>query len=169
MLALHTRWCELTAMPTQVNRRDFLRGAEALALAALMNRAYDHLSPEDVAADENYWNTIRRAYVPDPTILNLNNGGVAPSPITVLEAEIEAIRYSNQLPSYRMWHDLEPRIEDVRKTLARMWNADPECLAIRRNPSESLQIANFCLHLQPRDQVLTTSLPSPHLPTTRHP
>jgi len=76
-------------MPTQVNRRDFLLGAEALALAAVLNRAYARLSPEDVAADENYWNTIRRAYVPDPTILNLNNGGVAPSPTTVLEAEIE--------------------------------------------------------------------------------
>src|SRR5229473_2742261 len=166
MLALQTLWCGLTAMPTQVNRRDFLLGAEALALAAILNRAYAHLSPEDVAADENYWNTIRRAYVPDPTILNLNNGGVAPSPTTVLEAEIEAIRYSNQLPSYRMWHDLEPRIEDVRKTLARMWNADPECVAITRNASESLQIAQFGLDLKPGDEVLTTSQDYPRMITT---
>jgi isopenicillin-N epimerase len=153
-------------MPTQVNRRDFLFGAEALALAAILSRAYAHLSPEDVAADENYWNTIRRAYVPDPTILNLNNGGVAPSPATVLEAEIEAIRYSNQLPSYRMWHDLEPRIEDVRKILARMWNADPECIAITRNASESLQIAQFGIDLQPGDEILTTSQDYPRMITT---
>jgi isopenicillin-N epimerase len=166
MLALQAFWCELTAMSTQVNRRDFLFGAEALALAAILNRDYAHLSPEDVAVDGNYWNTIRRAYVPDPTILNLNNGGVAPSPTTVLEAEIEAIRYSNQLPSYRMWHDLEPRIEDVRKTLARMWNADPECIAITRNASESLQIAQFGLDLQPGDEVLTTSQDYPRMITT---
>src|SRR6266481_2419094 len=166
MLALQSCWQEFTDMPTEVNRRDFLRGAEAVVLAAVLNRAYAHVSPEDVARDEDFWKGIRGAYAADPKILNLNNGGVAPSPATVLDAEIEAIRYSNQLPSYRMWHDLEPRIEDVRKTLARMWNADPECIAITRNASESLQIAQFGLDLQPGDEVLTTSQDYPRMITT---
>ena len=153
-------------MATEVNRRDFLRGAEAVVLAAVLNRAYAHVSPEDVARDEDFWKGIRGAYGGDPKILNLNNGGVAPSPARVLDAEIEAIRYSNQLPSYRMWHDLEPRIEDVRKSLARMWNADPECIAITRNASESLQIAQFGLDLKPGDEVLTTSQDYPRMITT---
>jgi isopenicillin-N epimerase len=153
-------------MTAQVNRRDFLLGAEALVLASFVNRTYTHASVEEVAGDENYWDTIRRAYVPDPKILNLNNGGVAPSPSPVLDAEIEAIRYSNQLPSYRMWHDLEPRIEDVRKALARLWSADPECIAITRNASESLQIAQFGIDLQPGDEVLTTSQDYPRMITT---
>src|SRR6266700_5887899 len=157
---------EFTIMPTEVNRRDFLRGAEAVVLAAVLNRAYAHVSPEDVARDEDFWKGIRGAYGSDPKILNLNNGGVAPSPATVLDAEIEAIRYSNQLPSYRMWHDLEPRIEDVRKSLARMWSADPECIAITRNASESLQIAQFGLDLKPGDEVLTTSQDYPRMITT---
>ncbi len=153
-------------MPTEVNRRDFLRGAEAVVLAAVLNRAYAHVSPEDVARDEDFWKGIRGAYGSDPKILNLNNGGVAPSPARVLDAEIEAIRYSNQLPSYRMWHDLEPRIEDVRKSLARMWSADPECIAITRNASESLQIAQFGLDLKSGDEVLTTSQDYPRMITT---
>ncbi len=153
-------------MPTEVNRRDFLRGAEAVVLAAVLNRAYGHVSPEDVARDEDFWKGIRGAYGSDPKILNLNNGGVAPSPARVLDAEIEAIRYSNQLPSYRMWHDLEPRIEDVRKSLARMWSADPEYIAITRNASESLQIAQFGLDLKPGDEVLTTSQDYPRMITT---
>ncbi len=166
MLALQSGWQEFIDMPTEVNRRDFLRGAEAVVLAAVLNRAYAHVSPEDVARDEDFWNGIRGAYGSDPKILNLNNGGVAPSPATVLDAEIEAIRYSNQLPSYRMWHDLEPRIEDVRKSLARMWSADPECIAITRNASESLQIAQFGLDLKPGDEVLTTSQDYPRMITT---
>ncbi|MGA3212723.1 MAG: aminotransferase class V-fold PLP-dependent enzyme, partial [Terriglobales bacterium] len=101
-----------------------------------------------------------------PKILNLNNGGVAPAPTVVLDAEVEAVRYSNLLPAYRMWHDLEPRIEDVRKTLARMWNADPECIAITRNASESLQIAQFGLNLEAGDEVLTTSQDYPRMITT---
>src|SRR5437763_1275401 len=147
-----------TNMSAEVTRRDFLYGAEAVALAAVLNRAYAHVAPEDLAGDEEYWKKIRAAYARDPKLINLNNGGVAPSPNSVLEAEIEAIRYSNQLPAYRMWHDLEPSIEDVRKKLAQMWNADPECIAITRNASESLQIAQFGLDLQPGDEVLTTSL-----------
>src|SRR6266704_950472 len=166
MLALQSCWGEFTIMPTEVNRRDFLRGAEAVVLAAVLNRAYAHVSPEDVARDEDFWKGIRGAYGSDPKILNLNNGGVAPSPARVLDAEIEAIRYSNQLPSYRMWHDLEPRIEDVRKSLARMWSADPECIAITRNASESLQIAQFGLDLKSGDEVLTTSQDYPRMITT---
>ncbi|MGB9466428.1 MAG: aminotransferase class V-fold PLP-dependent enzyme, partial [Candidatus Acidiferrum sp.] len=152
-------------MSTELNRRDFLLGAEAIVVASVLNRTYAHVSPEDVAGDENFWNKIGAAYGRDPKILNLNNGGVAPAPAVVLDAEIEAIRYSNQLPSYRMWRDLEPKIEDVRTRLARMWNADPECIAITRNASESLQIAQFGIDLEPGDEVLTTSQDYPRMIT----
>jgi isopenicillin-N epimerase len=152
-------------MQTQLNRRHFLLGAEAIVVAGFLNRAYAGVSAEDVAGDESYWKSIRDAYGHDPTILNLNNGGVAPAPSSVLDAEIEAIRYSNQLPSYRMWHDLEPKIEDVRTRLARMWGADPECIAITRNASESLQIAQFGIDLAPGDEVLTTSQDYPRMIT----
>jgi isopenicillin-N epimerase len=153
-------------MSAEVSRRDFLYGAEAVVLASLLNRAYASVAPEDLAGDEEYWKKIRAAYSRDPKLINLNNGGVAPSPNSVLEAEIDAIRYSNQLPAYRMWHDLEPGIEEVRKNLAQMWGADPECIAITRNASESLQIAQFGLDLQPGDEVLTTSQDYPRMITT---
>ena len=151
---------------TELNRRDFLLGSEALLLTAALYPAYSQTAPEDVATDEGFWETIRRAYVCDPKLINLNNGGVAPAPSSVLDAEIEAIRYSNLLPSYRMWHDLEPHIEDVRKSLATKWNTDPECIAITRNASESLQIAQFGLDLAPGDEVLTTSQDYPRMITT---
>jgi len=152
-------------MQIQMNRRNFLLGAEAVVVASLLNRAYAGVSAQDVASDETYWKSIRDAYGHDPTILNLNNGGVAPAPTSVLDAEIEAIRYSNQLPSYRMWRDLEPKIEDVRTRLANMWGADPECIAITRNASESLQIAQFGIDLAPGDEVLTTSQDYPRMIT----
>jgi isopenicillin-N epimerase len=152
-------------MQTQLNRRNFLLGAEAVVMAGILNRAYAGASPEEVAGDEEFWKKTRSAYPVDPKILNLNNGGVAPAPAAVLDAEIEAIRYSNQAPSYRMWRDLEPKIEDVRTRLARLWNADPECIAITRNASESLQIAQFGMDLEPGDEVLTTSQDYPRMIT----
>ena len=149
-----------------VTRRSFLYGAEALAIVAALDRAYAHVPPEAVAADEGFWAEIRRAYVRDPELLNLNNGGVAPAPTSVMDAQIADIRYSNLAPAQRMWGELEPRIEDVRKAMARMWEADPECIAITRNASESLQIAQFGLDLKPGDEVLTTSQDYPRMITT---
>jgi len=166
MLATQGHGREVPDMSTKMNRRDFLIGAEAIVLATVLNRAYAGVTPETVAGDEEFWEKIRSAYGHDPKFLNLNNGGVAPSPTAVLEAEIESIRYSNQLPALRMWRDLEPKIEDVRKKLASMWNADPECVAITRNASESLQIAQFGLDLAPGDEVLTTSQDYPRMITT---
>ncbi len=92
-------------MRKELNRRTFLLGAEAIVVAAFLNRAYAGSFLEDVAGDENFWNGIRSAYVRDPSIVNLNNGGVAPAPTMVLDAEIEAIRYNNHYsrPAYRMW------------------------------------------------------------------
>lgn len=153
-------------MAAGLNRREFLRGAEALALVAAANRVYAGKLPEQVASDEDFWREIRRAYVRDPKLINLNNGGVAPAPTSVLEAEIDAIRYSNLLPVVRMWTDLEPKIEDTRKKIAALWSADPETIAITRNASESLQIAQFGLDLKPGDEVLTTSQDYPRMITT---
>lgn len=153
-------------MPSEVSRREFLCGAEAIVVAAALSRAYANVAPGAVVADEDYWKQIRSAYTRDPQFINFNNGGVAPAPTAVLDAEVEAIRYSNQLPAYRMWHDLEPNIENVRKRLAGMWGADPECIAITRNASESLQIAQFGLDLKPGDEVLTTSQDYPRMITT---
>ncbi len=148
------------------NRREFLLAGQALAITAALNRTYAHALPHQLSADEKFWAEVRAAYVRDPKILNLNNGGVAPAPTIVLEAEIEAIRYSNYSPSYRMWRELEPRIEDVRKKLAEMWNADPACIAITRNASESLENAQLGIDLQPGDEVLTTSQDYPRMITT---
>src|SRR5215472_4311143 len=153
-------------MSTEVSRREFLYGAEALVLASLLNRAYAHVAPEDLAGDEEFWGKIRSAYLRDPKLINLNNGGVAPAPTSVLDAEIEAIHYSNQLPAYRMWHDLEPGIEDVRKKMAQMWSADPECIAITRNASESLENAQLGIDLAPGDEVIATSQDYPRMITT---
>ena len=76
-------------MSTEVSRREFLYGAEALVLASLLNRAYAHVAPEDLAGDEEFWGKIRSAYLRDPKLINLNNGGVAPAPTSVLDAEIQ--------------------------------------------------------------------------------
>ncbi len=113
-------------------------------------------SVEDVAADEDYWFEIQQAFTVDRSIVNLNNGGVSPSPRIVQDAMRRYLEYSNQAPVYTMWQVLEPQIESVRRRLAAAFGCDTEEMAITRNASEALEICQLGLDLKPGDEVLTT-------------
>ncbi len=111
----------------------------------------------DVARDETYWREVQQAFTLDRTIINLNNGGCCPSPRVVHEAFKRYLDLSNQAPVYHMWQVLEPNIESVRRTLSADAGADMETVAITRNASEALQIAQLGLDLKPGDEVVTTN------------
>jgi selenocysteine lyase/cysteine desulfurase len=111
----------------------------------------------DVAADEDFWREVQQAFTVDRTLINLNNGGVSPSPRVVQDAMRRYLEYSNQAPVYTMWQILEPQIESVRQGLAAAFGCDPEEMAITRNASEALEICILGLDLQPGDEILTTN------------
>jgi DNA-binding transcriptional MocR family regulator len=114
-------------------------------------------SPSEVAQDEDFWFEVAQAFTVDRSLINLNNGGVSPSPAWVQEAMKQHLDYSNKAPVYTMWRILEPQRETVREGLAREWGVDPEEVALTRNASESLQICQFGYDLQRGDEVLTTT------------
>ncbi len=120
----------------------------------------------DLASDEDFWREIQDAFTVDRSIVNLNNGGVCPSPKVVQDALRRYLEFSNQVPVYTMWEILEPQIESVRQQLARAFGCDPEEMAITRNASEALEICQLGLDLQPGDEVLTTDQDYPRMLTT---
>jgi isopenicillin-N epimerase len=151
-------------------RREFLSGMAAAGLAAqpvFRERAIRSLfranaiagdrPPYALADDESYWAEIQRAFDSDRTMINLNNGGCSPTPSHVLEAMIRDLRFSNELPVEHMWRVLEPRIESVRRDLAREFGCDPEEMAITRNASEANEIMIFGLDLKRGDEVVITN------------
>ena len=130
---------------------------EGLGRVAAAGRPVDGRSAQEVASDETYWREIQQAFTLDRTIINLNNGGCCPSPRVVHEALKRYLDISNQAPVYHMWQILEPNIETVRRGLAARFGCDPEELAITRNASEALQIAQLGIDLRAGDEVLTTN------------
>jgi selenocysteine lyase/cysteine desulfurase len=56
-----------------------------------------------------------------------------------------------------MWQILEPNIESVRRRLAAAFGASPDEIAITRNASEALQIAQLGVDLHAGDEVVTTN------------
>src|SRR5262249_26622395 len=162
-----------------MKRRSFLKAVQgAAAMTALASFREDGLSrilgatrglddsPEALAKDESFWREIQQAFTVDRSLINLNNGGVSPSPRVVQDALQRHLAFSNEAPVHTMWRVLEPQIETVRQRLARNFGCDPEELAITRNASESLEICILGLDLKPGDEVLTTNQDYPRMLTS---
>jgi isopenicillin-N epimerase len=159
------------------DRRSFLHslaaGAAAVSLPSFNAGAVRRLqdanaiaaarSASSVAEDEAYWSTIQRAFDLDRTMINLNNGGCSPAPTHVLEQMIRDLRFSNELPVDHMWNVLEPRIESVRRELAREFGCDTEEMAITRNASEANEIMILGTDLQRGDEVILTTQNYPRM------
>src|SRR5450631_3993027 len=112
---------------------------------------------DTVARDEDFWFNIRHAFTVDRNMINLNNGGVSPSPKIVMDTETRYLEMENLNPSYYMWNVLDPGVETVRRRLARMFGADPEEIAITRNASEANEIIQLGMHLKAGAEVITTN------------
>jgi isopenicillin-N epimerase len=151
------------------HRRDFLATlaragiavpvfrSDALASVLRAERLAIGKAAAPLAEDESYWGEIQRAFDADRTLINLNNGGVSPTPTHVLEAMIRDIRFSNEVPVEHMWGVLEPRIESVRRELAKEFGCDIEEMAITRNASEANETMILGLDLKRGDEVIVTT------------
>lgn len=120
-------------------------------------------SAEVLARDEDFWFNIREAFLVDRTMINLNNGGVSPSPKIVVETEKRLLEIENMTPTYYMWRILDPGVERVRERLAETFGCDPEEIAITRNACEALEIVQFGLDLKRGDEVITTNQDYPRM------
>src|ERR1700752_1335648 len=162
-------------------RRDFLLLAgKGLGLATLAVPTLDsllkdieaatrnvaHLSPEQVAMDEDYWSVIQNSFTVTRGIVNLNNGGVSPSPRIVTEALVRYIWEQEECTAYTMWEILEPQSETIRTGLAELFGCDREEIAITRNASESLEILLDGMDFKAGDEILTTTQDYPRMLTT---
>jgi len=125
-----------------------------------------HLTPEQVAMDEDYWSVIQNSFTVTRGIVNLNNGGVSPSPRIVTEALVRYIWQQEDATAYTMWQLLEPQSETIRTGLAEIFGCDREEIAITRNASESLEILLMGMDFKPGDEILTTTQDYPRMLTT---
>jgi isopenicillin-N epimerase len=156
-----------------MNRRLFFQLAAGTAavtttidrLAAAGRSVKDH-TPEEVAADEDFWTEVRGAFTIDRNIINLNNGHVSPAPLIVQEAMRRYLDYSNMGPWHTMINVLERQVETVRRRIAETAGCDPEEIAITRNASESLENAQYGIDLKRGDEVLTTNQDYPRMLNT---
>jgi selenocysteine lyase/cysteine desulfurase len=129
------------------------------------NREVSGLPPEQVAENEEYWLRIRRAFSLDANHVNLNSGSVSPAPRAVYEAMDRYWQMTNMSPSLLVDDYIQPGIEQVRRRLAAMLGCSVEEVALTRNTSESLQIAQMGLTLKSGDEIVSTTQDYPRMNT----
>jgi selenocysteine lyase/cysteine desulfurase len=120
-------------------------------------------TPQELAADEEYWSVIQQAYTVNPNMVNLNNGGVSPSPRVVQEAVERFNQLSNEAPSYYMWRILDQGREPVRYKLATLAGCSPNEIAINRNATEALNTVIFGYPFKAGDEVIGTKQDYPNM------
>jgi len=121
------------------------------------------LTPQALATDEDYWSVIQQAYTVNPNMVNLNNGGVSPSPRVVQEAVERFNQLSNEAPSYYMWRILDQGREPVRYKLATLAGCSPNEIAINRNATEALNTVIFGYPFKAGDEVIGTKQDYPNM------
>lgn len=157
------------------NRRSFIRQTAAMlggiALHQNFSAAFPSLAPFAKSLtpsagkdqDDDFWRQVRMAYAASPTIINLNNGGVCPSP----RATMDALDYYNRMcaeaPSYYMWRILDQDREPLRENLAAIAGASPDEIAINRNATEALNTIIFGLDLKAGDEVVLSKYDYPNM------
>lgn len=163
------------------NRRKFLssvgKGFGLMALSSgvvaslfenlqAATKKIEHLAPEQVAADEDFWAIVQQSFSVTRGIVNLNNGGVSPSPRIVTEAFVRYTWQQEDATAYTMWQILEPQSETIRTGLAEIFGCDAEEIAITRNASESLETLLLGMDFKSGDEILSTTQDYPRMLTT---
>jgi selenocysteine lyase/cysteine desulfurase len=162
-----------------VNRRNFFKLAGSAAMAAspitqiltktselgdgYRNKIFQSHPIDESIKDEDFWYQVRMAFTVFPGMINLNNGGVSPSPKIVQEAVERYNKLSNEAPSYYMWRILDQGREPLREKLSKLAGCDAEELAINRNASEALETIIFGLRLNKGDEVVLTKQDYPNM------
>jgi len=133
--------------------KGFLPNARSKNLDSLLIEHKD-FAPNELARNEKFWSDIRAQFGLSNEWINLNNGGVSPSPIIVQEAVESLNRKTNEIPSRFLWSTLNKQRGESRKVLAGLLGADPQEVAIQRNATEALENIVFGLPLEQGDEVI---------------
>lgn len=160
------------------SRRNFLRhlgmGAGSLPFLHLIDPAFAAEAqskrsplaagmPGADEAEEDFWGWVRSCYTVSPSIINLNNGGVAPQAKVVQDAHIRYYQYANEAPTYYMWQLLDQGREPLRERLAGLCGCSSDEVAINRNSTEGLNTVIFGLPLKAGDEIVLTRQDYPNM------
>lgn len=145
-----------------MNKRTFLKQFTAFGIASPLllknlGRWVDevsHLSPIEIAQDEDFWARVRSSYRLKPDYINLENGYYCFVPQETLENLIHHIREVNYQGSYYMRTVQWDNKRAMTARLAELAGCEADEVAITRNTTESLDTIIGGIHWQEGDEAV---------------
>jgi selenocysteine lyase/cysteine desulfurase len=143
-----------------MDKRTFIKNISLLGIVPAFSHIdiwvakYEHIDPETLAADEDFWEGIRKGYKLKPDYINLENGYYCFLPQEVLEQFISHVREINYQGSYYM---RTRRFDDnkiMAAKLAELAGCSNEELVITRNATESLDLVIGGTHWKAGDEAV---------------
>jgi len=145
-----------------MNKRTFLKQFATLGIGSpLLFQNLDrwistveHLSPAEVAKDEDFWAKIRSGYRLKPDYINLENGYYCFMPQETMENFIHHVREINYHGSYYLRTVQWDNKQFMTEKLAELAGCPADELAITRNTTESLDLIIGGIHWQAGDEAV---------------
>jgi selenocysteine lyase/cysteine desulfurase len=141
-----------------MDKRTFIKNFSLLGITPAFTyldiwlKKFEKIHPEVLAADEDFWEGIRKGYRLKPDYINLENGYYCFMPEEILEHFISHVREVNYQGSYYMRNH---RLDDnniVTAKLAAVAGCSMEELIITRNATESLDLVIGGTHWKQGDE-----------------
>jgi len=117
-------------------------------------KSVSEISPDELATDEEFWESIRKGYRLKPDYINLENGYYCFLPEQVLEKFIDHVREVNYQGSYYMRTERVKNKKAMAARLAEVAACSPDELIITRNTTESLDLVIGGLDWKPGDEAV---------------
>lgn len=145
-----------------MNKRQFLKtsvlagiGATVSfeALAKKMSEVAS-IDPTLLAADDDFWTSIRGGYRLKEDYINLENGYYCMMPKEMEDATVEHLREINLQASYYMRKVNEQTKQQVRTKLAELAGCTSDEVVVTRNTTESLDLVIQGLKWKPGDEAI---------------
>jgi selenocysteine lyase/cysteine desulfurase len=145
-----------------MDKRTFLKNAGLVGLGSMLSmeslaamfRSVSAFSSTDLAANEDFWATIRKGYRLKPDFINLENGYYNFLPEQVLEKFIEHVREINYQGSYYMRTVQFDNKKTMAARLAAVAGCAPDELIVTRNTTESLDMIIGGFNWNPGDEAV---------------
>lgn len=113
---------------------------------------------QQLAADEQVWASIRRAYSLNPDVLNLDHGWCNPAPEAAVDALVREARALQALPAEglgRIFFDF--KTGSLRPAIAEILGVPAEQVAVVRNATEALNTVLLGVPLRAGDEVVCSA------------
>lgn len=145
-----------------MDKRSFLKNIGLMSLAAPLSFAHvraavagvEHLSPGQVASDEDFWMKVRGDYDIKPDYINLENGYYCFMPRHTMDHLVEHMRNVNYEGAHYMRTVQWENKKKVAGKVGEIVGCSADEVAITRNTTESLDLIIGGIHWNPGDEAV---------------